>query len=124
MLVMLSILLLAGCVKSGSGDGGESGGPEVARGPGDRAGSYDLVRYGERLFDRLCAGCHGGGARGGRFSSLARPELAQKYPTDEALIRRIEKGDPGEGMPPCPVADLMPEHKEALAAYLRSLWRQ
>ncbi len=133
-LFLAVVLAAGGCGGGDRGPGGAAeergpGGGERGAGGGDRGTEgtvgtdYDPVRYGEQLFNNMCAGCHGEGARGGTAASLARPELAQKYPTDEALIRRVEEGDPAKGMPPCPVGNLLERQKEALAAYLRSLWR-
>lgn len=130
----LTLALAAGGCGAGGQGGGAAGGSvagggttAVSAGSGAQTagpeGSYDPVRYGEQLFGNMCAGCHGEGARGSRASALDRPELAQKYPTDAALIRRVEEGDPATGMPPCPVGNLLPRQKQALAAYLRSLWR-
>jgi cytochrome c553 len=111
-LLLGVLVFLAGCARGGPAKGGREA---------DRP--YNPVAYGSQLYSHLCAGCHGEGGKGGSAVALNRPELRQKYPTAESLLRRIKEGDPAAGMPPCPVGDLLPEQQEALAAYLRSLWQ-
>lgn len=134
VLALLAALALgAGCGRQAPSAAGSQAAPGPAPGkpagsaagaagqPGDGLGlsHEDRVKWGAAIFRANCASCHGEGGRGGRAVALARPELARKYPTDEALIARIRDGDPSTGMPPC--ASLQPEHYRALAAYIRSL---
>jgi putative heme-binding domain-containing protein len=56
------------------------------------------IERGRTLFQAQCAFCHGAGGDGGRGANLARPTL-RRAPTDEALVRVINRGIPNTGMP-------------------------
>jgi len=56
------------------------------------------IERGRTLFQAQCAFCHGADGDGGRGANLARPTL-RHAPTDEALVRVINRGIPNSGMP-------------------------
>lgn len=99
---------------------GSAPAPPAPAGGGGGLSWAERVQWGKSIFRANCAACHGEDGRGGSSVALARPDLRDKYPTDEALIARIREGDPTAGMPPC-AANLQPEHLQALAAYVRLL---
>ncbi|MBM3814984.1 MAG: c-type cytochrome [Acidimicrobiia bacterium] len=81
--------------------------------------SSDEISKGKRLFDGLCAGCHGTeGAGGGVGPPLARPKLARAR-DDEALMQVIRRGIPGSDMPMARQWD--PGEVFQIAAYVKKL---
>lgn len=100
--------------------GGEAPAPEAPSTGGGELSWAERVQWGKSIYRANCAACHGEDGQGASSVPLARPDLLEKYPTDEALIARIRDGDAAAGMPPC-ANDLQPEHLQALAAYIRLL---
>jgi putative heme-binding domain-containing protein len=78
-----------------------------------------LVR-GRKLFDSHCARCHNMGGTGGEGPSLARPTLRHAA-DDEALLKVIQDGIEGTGMPS--TWQISENEARQIAAYVRSLGR-
>jgi cytochrome c oxidase cbb3-type subunit III len=78
------------------------------------------VAQGKKLFDGMCARCHGIDGSGDEGPSLNRPTLARAS-TDEALQEVIRDGIPDRGMPR--VRRLTANELNQLVAYVRSLGR-
>jgi putative heme-binding domain-containing protein len=77
------------------------------------------ISKGKKLFDGLCAGCHGTeGAGGGVGPPLARPKLARAR-DDDALMQIIRRGIPGTDMPAARQWD--PGEVFQIAAYVKKL---
>lgn len=128
----LLFLLAAGCGggKAGGRDapgaagaaGAAADGGRAAAAPGRPLTEEEMVRYGKSMFRPMCASCHGANGEGGTAAALNRPDLLKKYPTREALARRIAEGDQAAGMPAC-AAGLEKAQLDSLAAYVASLAR-
>ena len=71
---------------------------------------------GKALYDKSCAGCHGGDANGGEYAPGILMRIAGR--PDEAVVTIIRDGVPSKGMPALhlPEAD-----SAAIVRYLRSL---
>ena len=82
--------------------------------------SPDDIADGERLFRIHCARCHGIDGAGGEGSNLARARLKHAS-TDEALIKVLDEGIPGTGMPAIRFLD--DDQVARVAGYVRSLGR-
>lgn len=91
--------------------------PGVARSAGDG----DLVRRGEALLERNCAGCHATGGSGTSPEPAAVPfrELKTLYPI-ETLAEPLAEGIVG-GHPEMPERAFAPEDVDAILAYLGTL---
>ena len=115
-------------VQSGQAQPGDSSKPGAAR-----EGRARLLRAGERVYDSDCAECHGWYGDGdGHIAGFMRPRprnfLMGKFkitttenlvPSDEDLIRTIQRGLPGTDMP---AWDGMEEKDiEAVVAFIRDL---
>ena len=82
------------------------------------AGSGNTVE-GQRIFSSSCAACHGLDARGGdRGPDIASKREVQQLP-DEALLRIIQNGKAGTGMPA--FGSLGVAQIQAVVRHLRSL---
>src|SRR5580658_6186323 len=77
----------------------------------------DTLAEGRQLFLVYCASCHGPYGEGSRGPTLARPVLP-RAPTEEALIKLIEKGIPGTEMPRFQLA---PGEPEKIATWVKHL---
>lgn len=103
--------------------GGEvAGATPAARGiqsPLDGLSAEDLAT-GKRLYDGMCARCHGMNGMGGEGPSLARPVL-RHAPDDETLMALIQDGIPGTGMPQ--IRRLSRGELRQVAGYARSFGR-
>jgi putative heme-binding domain-containing protein len=78
------------------------------------------VAQGKKLFDGMCARCHGIDGTGDEGPGLNRPTLARAG-SDEALREVIRDGIPDRGMPR--VRRLTDSELHQLVAYVRSLGR-
>jgi putative heme-binding domain-containing protein len=78
------------------------------------------VEHGKKLFEGMCARCHGIDGTGDEGPGLNRPTLSQA-PDDEALRTVIRDGIPDRGMPR--VRRLTENELNQLVAYVRSLGR-
>jgi len=78
------------------------------------------VAQGKKLFDGMCARCHGIDGTGDEGPALNRPTLTRAG-TDDALRQIIDEGIPDRGMPR--VRRLTRGEIDQLAAYVRSLGR-
>jgi cytochrome c oxidase cbb3-type subunit 3 len=78
------------------------------------------VQQGKKLFDGMCARCHGIDGTGDEGPSLNRPTLARAA-TDAALREVISDGIPDRGMPR--VRRLTANELDRLVVYVRSLGR-
>jgi cytochrome c oxidase cbb3-type subunit 3 len=78
------------------------------------------VQQGKKLFDGMCARCHGIDGTGDEGPGLNRPTLARAG-SDEALREVIRDGIPDRGMPR--VRRLTENELDQLIAYVRSLGR-
>src|SRR5438128_3845552 len=78
------------------------------------------VSQGKKLFDGMCARCHGIDGTGDEGPSLNHPTLTRAG-TDDALREVIRDGIPDRGMPR--VRRLSENEVEQLVAYVRSLGR-
>jgi cytochrome c oxidase cbb3-type subunit III len=78
------------------------------------------VAQGKKLFDGMCARCHGIDGTGDEGPSLNRPTLTRAG-TDDALREVIRDGIPDRGMPR--VRRLTANELSQLATYVRSLGR-
>ncbi len=78
------------------------------------------IAQGKKLFDGMCARCHGIDGSGDEGPSLNRPTLARAS-TDDALQEVIRDGIPDRGMPR--VRRLTANELNQLVAYVRSLGR-
>lgn len=103
MGVALLLLLLAGT--------------QSAPAPPTAAGD---VEQGKKLFDGMCARCHGVDGTGDEGPSLDRPTLT-RAPDDESLRTVIRDGIPDRGMPR--VRRLTDSELAHLVVYVRSLGR-
>lgn len=84
-----------------------------------RANPSPAPRKGEEIFASSCAGCHGLDGRGGeRAPSIATNPAVQQF-SDADLMRIIQQGISGTGMPP--FRSLQTPEVEAVVAYLRAL---
>ncbi|PYV07927.1 MAG: hypothetical protein DMG07_27205 [Acidobacteria bacterium] len=72
---------------------------------------------GRALFLKMCSGCHGENARGGRGTDLTSGNWRWGG-TDAEIVRNILKGIPGTGMPPFPVEE---SEARSIVVFLRSL---
>lgn len=90
-----------------------------ATGPA-RVGAQDKadIDGGKRLFDGMCAVCHGAEGAGGDAPSLNRARLIHA-PTDAALIRVLNNGIPNTAMPR--IRRFTETEARQLVAYVRSL---
>ncbi len=83
------------------------------------ASSSDTVVEGQRIFVTTCAACHGLDGRGGeRGPDLVNRKDVQQMP-DDALIRLVQDGKPGTGMPA--FRSLSIARTQAVLLHLRSL---
>jgi cytochrome c oxidase cbb3-type subunit III len=78
------------------------------------------IEHGKKLFDGMCARCHGVDGTGDEGPSLNRPTLTRAA-TDEALREVIRDGIPDRGMPR--VRRLTDSELNHLVTYVRSLGR-
>src|SRR5438128_10535082 len=78
------------------------------------------IAQGKKLFNGMCARCHGIDGTGDEGPSLNRPTLTRAA-TDDALREIIRDGIPDRGMPR--VRRLSETELQQLAAYVRSLGR-
>ena len=78
------------------------------------------VAQGKKLFDGMCARCHGVDGTGDEGPALNRATLTRAA-TDDALRKIIDEGIPDRGMPR--VRRLTSGEIDQLAAYVRSLGR-
>jgi cytochrome c oxidase cbb3-type subunit 3 len=78
------------------------------------------VEQGKKLFEGMCARCHGMDGTGDEGPSLNRPSLTRGT-TDDALREVIRDGIPDRGMPR--VRRLTSNEVDQLVAYVRSLGR-
>ena len=76
------------------------------------------VDGGRRLFQGMCAECHGAGATGGEAPSLNRPRLSHA-PDDKALASVIANGIPNTAMPR--IRRFTESELQQLVAYVRSV---
>jgi putative heme-binding domain-containing protein len=76
------------------------------------------VDGGRRLFQGMCAECHGAGGTGGDAPSLNRPRL-NHAPDDKALARVIADGIPNTAMPR--IRRFTESELNQLVAYVRSV---
>jgi putative heme-binding domain-containing protein len=83
-------------------------------------GAAPDVAQGKKLFDGMCARCHGIDGTGDEGPALNRPTLSRAA-TDDALRKIIDEGIPDRGMPR--VRRLTSGEIDHLAAYVRSLGR-
>jgi putative heme-binding domain-containing protein len=105
MVILLAVLLLSA---------GPSMPQDGIRNP--RQGDPEAIRTGTSLFQKSCAECHGGDAKG-----LVGPDLTILWTSpasDERVFRAIRSGVPGSVMPPSSAPD---DELWAMAAYLRSI---
>lgn len=75
---------------------------------------------GKKIFENLCAGCHGYDGSGSEGPSLRRPRLS-RAPDDEALRNIIVNGIANGAMPP--VRQTTEKEQNDVIAYVRSLGR-
>src|SRR2546421_8253295 len=75
------------------------------------------ISAGQNLFQKSCASCHGGNAKGGRGPDLTTGQWRWGGST-AAILQNILSGIPGTQMPAFPMAA---SDGEAIVAYLRSL---
>jgi alcohol dehydrogenase (cytochrome c) len=77
------------------------------------------VEPGRKMFESVCARCHGADGNGGEMG----PPIALRLSTldDKQLVRLIREGIPAKGMPPSPVAD---PDLATLLKHLRSIQRR
>ena len=61
------------------------------------------VAAGQQLFQKSCASCHGGNAKGGRGPDLTTGQWRWGG-SDEAILKNILSGIPGTQMPAFPMA--------------------
>src|SRR5260370_17631883 len=73
---------------------------------------------GRRLFQGMCAECHGAGGAGGEAPSLNRPRL-NHAPDDAALANVIANGIPNTAMPR--IRRFTENELQQLVAYVRSV---
>jgi putative heme-binding domain-containing protein len=90
--------------------------------PAALTGQATLAEPGQRLYESLCARCHGIEGVGGQGPSLRQPVLRQA-PDDESLRSVIIGGIPAAGMPSI-VGSATPGEITQLVAYVRSLGRR
>jgi cytochrome c oxidase cbb3-type subunit 3 len=83
-------------------------------------GAANDIKEGKKLFDGMCARCHGVDGTGDEGPSLNRPTLT-RAPDDESLRTVIRDGIPDRGMPR--VRRLTDTELEQVVAYVRSLGR-
>jgi cytochrome c oxidase cbb3-type subunit III len=106
------LVLLSGQLFSPAQSNAQLGAPPAAAADGS-------VAEGQRIFGSSCAACHGLDARGGeRGPDIANRREVQQMP-DEALLRVVQDGKPGTGMPA--FGSLGMAQIQALVRYLRSL---
>lgn len=84
------------------------------------AQSADDLAQGKKLFEGMCARCHGLGGGGGEGPSLNRPRLTRAG-TDDVLRDVIREGIPSRGMPR--TRRTSENEMRQLVAYVRSLGR-
>lgn len=77
----------------------------------------NTIEAGRAQFVKMCSGCHGDNAKGGRGSDLTTGKWKWGGSDDE-IIRNIQKGIPGTQMPPFPVSE---SEARTIAGFLRSL---
>jgi cytochrome c oxidase cbb3-type subunit III len=93
--------------------------PAYSRGQQGATTSDSSVAEGQRIFGSTCAACHGLDARGGeRGPDIAGRREVQQM-TDDALLRIIQEGKPGTGMPA--FRSLGVEQIQAVLRHVRSL---
>jgi putative heme-binding domain-containing protein len=78
------------------------------------------VEQGKRLFEGMCARCHGFDGVGGEGPNLNKPNLSRAA-DDESLRALIRDGLPSRGMPR--PRRLSPNELQQLVSYLRSIGR-
>lgn len=78
---------------------------------------HDDPSPGMKLYSKLCSGCHGESAKGGRGPDLTSGSWRWGG-SEQELIRNIVKGIPGTGMPGFPMPD---GDARSIIAHLRSL---
>jgi PQQ-dependent dehydrogenase (methanol/ethanol family) len=88
--------------------------------PFENAQDAGQTAAGGKLFQGLCASCHGENAKGGRGPDLTTGDWRWGR-SDDAILKNILQGIPGTPMPAFP----MPENDgKSIVAYLRSLRTQ
>ncbi len=78
----------------------------------------DDLAHGKRLFEAMCARCHGIGGSGGEGPPLTSPVL-RSAPDDPTLLKIIQSGIPGTEMPG--TWRMTQGELERLGGYIRSL---
>jgi len=82
------------------------------------AQTFNDIELGKKLFDGICARCHGFDGVGGEGPNLNKPTL-NRAPDDQSLTAVIRDGIPARGMPR--VRRLSANETQQLVAYVRSL---
>lgn len=87
--------------------------------PQPQANPSSAPRKGEEIFATSCAGCHGLDGRGGERAPNIATRPAVQLLSDTDLMRIIQQGIMGTGMPP--FHSLQTPEVKAVVAYLRTL---